>query len=178
MSKNVRYWNVLGSFLFFLGMTRLPSHQLVGPVPAMFFAFVFALILRRNALCTDVLVVFSSICGLVPILGWLGTSRLPNPLTLIATVWVYFSLRKIDSKSWSSLREVPVRLAQAAVAILATIWGYLHWSSFTTGDPANVLAKMFRVWDTSTHFWFYYANVLTDRYVATWSKPPLEKSKG
>jgi len=170
--------SVVGAVLFFLTMTFLPNHAAVGPIAALMIAFLLGICLRPAEFQTDLIVVVSSLGGFVPLFGWFNSSDVVNPITLTAATWIFFSLNASDRRFRTSVLKFSQETRQVMIAGGASLWGYLHWRSFAQGGAETVLAKMIRVWDTSTHFWFYYSQFLRGRYLATWPKPLVGTSKG
>lgn len=105
------------------------------------------------------LVVAAAIFGFLPVLGWIHKADAIGPIEMVISIWFTSScIRLVARRDW----RPRITLLPAVFSAGLTYW---WWRPVSIGTPAAVLSRILTQWDNSTHFLFFYTNLVNRQYL-------------
>lgn len=105
------------------------------------------------------LVVVAAIFGLLPVLGWIHEADVIGPIEMVVSVWFTSScVRLVTCRDWRPRISV-------LPAVISAGFTYWWWRPVSLGTPTAVLSRILPQWDNSTHFLFFYTNLVNRQYL-------------
>lgn len=127
-------------------------------------AIVLAYLARGEKIIDDLVVFFVSLFGVVPVFGWIALPDMINPVIAVITFWIVKCFTRPSRN-----------VKQAAISVFAPVAGFfatfIYWKDLSEGDSVSVLSRLFPIWDTSAHFYFFMLNLEYGSYIPRISKP-------
>ena len=127
-------------------------------------AVVLAFLARGEKLIDDLVVFFLSLFGVIPIFGWIVLPAMINPVIAIVTFWI---VKCFISQS-RNVRHASISVFAPFAGFFAT---FLYWKDLSEGDSVSVLSRLFPIWDTSAHFYFFMLNLEYGSFIPRIPKP-------
>ena len=106
-----------------------------------------------------ILVVTASLFGLLPVLGWFHKADVISPIEIVAAIW--FVSGCINATSRKNFKPTNT-LLPVAIGVSSM---YLWWRPISDGSPTAVLSRILPGWDNSSHFNFFFSNLINRQYL-------------
>jgi len=164
LTKTLTKWWRLLLVVAVLLVTYILSRLLVQNDVVHPFVLLLVVLVVDQIFCSDksldrLVVVIASLVGLLPVLGWIHQADVVSPIELIASIWfVSIGLTIFHN----GVRRPNFSLVPAAFSSGLTYW---WWSPVSNGMPVEVLSRILPQWDNSSHFMFFYLDLINREYL-------------